>query len=351
METVKQNRLSTTDWFIICTIVLLLFISIFVLYSVAPAIFPSYYVYIVIALILFFVFLKIDFEIFVSFSAHLYIFTIILLVITLILGQVTRGAIRWIPLGGLTFQPSEILRPFILLHLAKYATDAEMDLKRLVKLGILFIIPFLLILIQPSLGVALVMALGFLGAIFGSPIKKRTLLLGFFVGLLLLPFSWFLLADYQKERVITFLNPYEDPQGSGYNSIQSMISVGAGGVLGRGLGQGVQTQLAFLPEKHTDFIFASISEELGFVGATLVLIAFFGLFMCLIKIVEKPVNLAARAYTTSVFLVFLAQTTIHIGMNMGMLPITGLPLPFVSAGGSALLGSMLTLAIAMKGRG
>jgi rod shape determining protein RodA len=328
----------------------LITLSNFVLRSVNPSIFPDYYIYIILSFLIFYLFLKIDFDIFLTFSKHLYILSIFALLLTLIIGQVTRGSIRWIPLGPITLQPSEVFRVFILLFLAKYATEKEIDIRRIIKLFIYFIIPFLLILIQPSLGVAVVTAIGFLGIVFASSINKRILLSGILVMLVLAPLTWFLLAPYQKDRISTFLNPYSDPLGSGYNSIQSTISVGAGRLFGRGLGQGVQTQLAYLPEKHTDFIFAATSEEMGFFGASLILLSFIVIFYSLVKIIENPVNQAARVFVTAVFFIFLSQTFVHVGMNMGIVPITGLPLPFVSAGGSALLGSFLSLAIAMKAR-
>ncbi len=317
-----------------------------VLNSIAPYVFPSHYVYLALALILFFVCTRIDFDIFVAFSPHLYILSIVLLVTTLIIGQVTRGAVRWIPLGVLTIQPSEVIRAFLLLYFSKYLTEEELNTKRLFKLFFLFFVPFILILIQPSLGVAALTGIGFVGILLSSSIEKKYFLMGLGTAAGIIPVVWFLLAPYQKQRVTGFLNPETDPLGSGYNSIQSMISIGSGGIFGRGLGEGVQTQLAFLPEKHTDFIFAAVSEEIGFAGSFLVFAALFVVFFVLIHIIGHAKNPTARAYTTGVFLVLFAQTAIHIGMNMGLLPITGVPLPFVSAGGSSLLGTAIALAIA-----
>lgn len=334
----------------ICVLILII-ISNFVLRSINPSIFPDYYFYIITSLLVFYLLYKIDFEVLMTFSRHLYVVSILFLIITLVLGQVTRGSIRWIPLGPITIQPSEVFRLFILLFLAKYATEKEIDVVRFIKLVLYFIVPFLLILVQPSLGVAVITGIGFLGIIFASSVNKRVLLVGFLLLIITIPFTWLLLAPYQKTRITTFLNPYNDPLGTGYNSIQSTISVGSGKLFGRGLGQGVQTQLAYLPEKHTDFIFAAISEELGFLGASLILISFAVLFYNLIMIIENPVNLAARAFVSAIFFIFLSQTFIHVGMNIGIVPITGLPLPFVSAGGSALLGSFISLAVAMKAKG
>lgn len=346
----RLSKLIFEDRAIIFCVLVLLTISNFVLRSIVPNIFPDYYFYIIASFVIFYIFFKIDFEVFTAFSGHLYALSIFFLMLTLILGQVTRGSVRWIPLGNITLQPSEIFRAFILLYLAKYATAKELDIKRFVKLIILFSFPFILILVQPSLGVSVITGIGFLGILFASSIDKKLLLYVFLLAVFAIPTMWFLLAPYQKERVIAFLNPYKDPLGSGYNSIQATISVGSGRFFGRGLGQGAQTQLAYLPEKHTDFIFAAISEELGFLGSSLTLLSFGVLFFFLIRIISNPQSITARAYVTGVFLIFLAQTFIHIGMNMGIVPITGLPLPFVSSGGSDLLGSFISLSIAMKTR-
>jgi rod shape determining protein RodA len=158
------------------------------------------------------------------------------------------------------------------------------------------------------------------------------------------------MADYQKARILTFLDPGKDPYGAGYNSIQAMITVGAGKFLGRGLGKGVQTQLSFLPERHTDFIFASIAEEMGFFGTFLLLVGLLFLFWRLSGIITDARSPSARAFVAGVFLTLFVQTFVHIGMNMGLLPITGVPLPLVSAGGSSLLGTSLAFALALTCR-
>jgi rod shape determining protein RodA len=298
----------------------------------------------------FFVFLQIDFDILAIFSNHLYIISIFLLILPLVIGQVTRGAIRWIPIGPLTIQPSEIVRPFLLLFFANYLTKKEFNPKRAIFLIVLVLLPLLLILIQPSLGVAALTFVGFFGVLLASPVRKKYFLAGVLLFILLIPILWTVLAPYQKERIVSFLDPYSDPQGVGYNSIQSMISVGSGRLFGRGLGEGIQTQLAFLPEKHTDFIFAATAEELGFVGAIFLLLGLFIIFNRLIKTVENPVNPTSRAYASGLFLVLFLEATIHIGMNMGLLPITGVPLPLVSAGGSSYLATMVGLAISINAR-
>ncbi|KKU02897.1 MAG: Cell elongation-specific peptidoglycan biosynthesis regulator RodA [Candidatus Woesebacteria bacterium GW2011_GWE1_45_18] len=164
------------------------------------------------------------------------------------------------------------------------------------------------------------------------------------------PLFWQIMQPYQRERILTFVNPESDPYGAGYNALQSMISVGSGRLLGRGLGKGVQTQLAFLPEKHTDFIFAAVGEELGFLGAGLLLLGGFFILSRLVSIVENASSPAGRAYVSGFFLTLLVQTFVHVGMNVGLLPITGVPFPLVSAGGSSLLGTFIGLGIAFGAR-
>ncbi len=332
---------------IILTATFLIIYSVIILNSIARFVFPGYFIYIVAAILCFIAFSQIDFDILAIFSKHFYIISILLLLITLAIGQVTRGSVRWIPLGPVNIQPTELVRPFLLIFFAQFLTNKEVTLKRLLQAVVLFLIPFILIWMQPSLGVAILTTVGFAGTLLASSVSKKLLFVLVGVLVLTLPVVWFFLQPYQRSRVKSLIEPNSDTASS-YNSIQSMISVGSGKTSGRGLGEGIQTQLAFLPERHTDFIFASISEELGFVGSLLLMSAEFFILYQLIRILENEKNngtLATRSFITGVFLAFFLQTFVHIGMNMGMLPITGLPLPLVSAGGSSLVATMTTLGI------
>lgn len=318
-----------------------------ILNSLDKTIFPTYYIYIAVAMIFFVIFSMIDFDIITLFSKHLYIISVILLLITLIVGRVTRGTVRWIQVGPGSFQPAEIVRPFLILFFAGYLGSGGIDVKKMGKAVALLAIPVILILAQPSLGVSILTIAGFLGVILAGKFNKKYVFVIMFLGLALIPVVWKIMAPYQKERIVAFLNPESDPRGSGYNSIQATIAAGSGRVFGTGLGKGIQTQLAFLPEKETDFIFASIAEELGIVGAGLVLIATFIILLRIIHFMENSASPAARAYLSGFFVVYLIQVFVHVGMNMGMLPITGLPLPLVSSGGSSLLATMIGLGIAV----
>ena len=268
----------------------------------------------------------------------------------IIIGQVTRGTIRWLSFGALNVQPAEIVRPFILLFFAKYLYEKDLTFKRILTTFVLLVIPLFLILIQPSLGVTVLTAAGFLGVLLASDVDKKKIGIFFLGVLLLMPVGWFVLAPYQRARIGVFLSPQKDPYGAGYNSLQSMIAVGAGKWTGRGLGQGVQTQLAFLPERHTDFIFASIAEELGFVGATLILAGVFFVLWRITKTIDNAQGAEARAFASGIFLTLFLQTLVHVGMNMAIFPITGVPLPLVSAGGSSLVATMISLGMVWSAR-
>lgn len=329
------------------SILFLLILSVVLLNSIAHTLFPSYFIYIVIAVIAFWFFSQIGFEIVSIFSKHLYVTSISLLLLTLIIGSVTRGTVRFIPLGPLSFQPAELIRPFLLVFFANYLTNSQISVKKILKAIALLILPVLLILVQPSLGVSVLTVIGFFGIILASNFNKKYILTGLAVIMLLLPVFWQIMVPYQKQRILTFMNPGSDTLGTGYNSLQSRIAAGSGKLFGRGLGRGVQTQLLFLPEKQTDFIFAAAGEELGFFGTGLMLLATFLILLNLTRYMEYSVNPAARAYISGFFLTYLLQVFVHAGMNLGMLPVTGIPFPLVSAGGSSLLATMIGLGIAL----
>ncbi len=324
-------------------VTLTLIFSLLVLNSIAEYSLRQHILYILLGSLLFIIFSAIDFEVLSIFANHFYIGSLFLLILPLIIGQIKRGAVRWIDIMGFTVQPAEIVRPFLLIFFATYLTQKELSFRRILRACFLVLIPVFLVAIQPSLGVAILTFMGFLGTLLASGINKKNFLIMGVLIILFLPLLWFVLAPYQRQRLESFINPHIDPTGAGYNSIQSMISVGSGGLWGRGLGQGAQTQLFFLPERHTDFVFASICEELGFVGAMLVIGIFVFILYRISKILGEARNFASRSFIFGIFLILLSQTTIHIGMNLGLLPITGVPLPLVSLGGSSLVGTMIGL--------
>ena len=327
-------------------------LSMVILNSVSPTLFPQYYIFVVLGVLIFYISSSIDFEVYNTFSVWLFVLSIILLVLPIVFGEVTRGVVRWIPIGNFTLQPAEVVRPFIFIFFASLLSTKyeQLSVRRIVNVSLLFLLPFVLIFVQPSFGVAMVTLVGFVGILLAVNFRKQLLLYVPILGLLSLPAVWFVLAPYQKERILTALSASPDPLGAGYNSIQALISVGSGMLTGRGLGSGVQTQLSFLPERHTDFVFAAISEELGFLGAFFAVTIIFILMYRVISSLQQSQSLTARAFIAGVFLSLLAQITVHIGMNVGLLPITGLPLPLISAGGSSFLGTCLMLGMVISAR-
>ncbi len=308
--------------------------SFVVLRGIAPFVFPTYFVYIIVAVISFLIFSQIGFDVLSEFSIHFYIGSIIFLILPLIIGQVTRGVVRWIPLGPVAIQPSELVRPFLFVFFANQLTRQHLKFSDFVKLTGLFLLAAFLILVQPSLGVTILTCFGYLGIVLATTFNKRYLIMLIGGAVLFIPVLWYFLQPYQRARIVSFDN---------YNSIQATISVGSGKVTGEGLGKGTETQLAFLPEKQTDFIFASVAHELGFVGAGLVLLVIFFLLYRVLAAISESYNPAARSFISGIFLALLVQTLVHVGMNMGILPITGVTLPLVSAGGSSLVATATAL--------
>lgn len=268
-----------------------------------------------------------------------YIASIIFLSVSY-LGPAIRGATRWITIAGVQLQPSELVKPLLLLG---FAWAMKMYPPRSVK-GILvqcglFIIPFLLVFRQPDLGSSIVYGVMWLCMMIAAGFPIRYVIAGFLIATLLIPLGWRGLHDYQQSRIRTFVNPAVDPKGAGYNAIQAMIAVGSGQLFGRGLGRGTQSHLRFLPEYHTDFIFATLVEELGFFGGSILLVAYGALLWRIVRplVVGVIEAMVPFVYSVGLFSMILTQIVINAGMNMGLIPITGITLPLVSYGGSSLL--------------
>lgn len=317
--------------------------------SVSPGSYPNHFFHVLLGALVFLFFAKLDTRILRELASSFYVLSLLLLAVTLFIGTVTRGSVRWIELGPVNIQPSEIVKPLLVVFFAWLVTR-EGDGKRFLAAAAALVLAALLILVQPDLGSALVVIAGFLGVIFLAGISVRLLLAALVGAVISSPILWGLLADYQRQRIASFLNPASDPLGSGYNAIQAIIAVGSGGFFGRGLGQGTQSQLAFLPERHTDFIFAALAEELGFLGSLLVVAAFGFLLLRLLGLLKDAEENFHRALLGGIFFIVFTQASINIGMNLGMLPITGIPLPFVSAGGSSLVSMSALLGIASSSK-
>ncbi len=317
-----------------------------IIQSVQPNLFISQLVFYLIGFAIYFVFSQIDFEIYRPFKLIIYFVSCFLLLGVFVLGVESRGAVRWIEIAGFRLQLSEILKPFLLLSFASFLTDTPpKKFKDLVKICLFCLAPIYLVLKQPDLGSALIYAIAFAGIVFVARIPFVYILSAFFFFTFTLPVGWKFLHDYQRDRILSFLNPASDPQGASYNAIQAVIAVGSGMITGKGLGHGTQSQLLFLPEKHTDFIFASLVEELGLLGGTILLFFYALIIYRLLKIISNSCDLFGNLYMTGVLFMLLGQIFINVGMNIGLVPVTGITLPLVSYGGSSVLALMITLGI------
>lgn len=329
------------DLKIIIPILILFGFSLTSLGAISSKLAISQIIFFLIGSFLFYFFSKFDYKNHQHLINIYSISSLILLILPFLFGAVTRGAVRWIQIGSLTLQPSEIIKPFLIVIFAFLVSKKPDFLKYL---AFLFL-PAFLVFKQPDLGSALVVTAVWFGILFASDFPlylPLSLLLG---GLGLSPLVYKFLKPYQQQRIISFLNPYTDPKKSGYHIIQSTIAVGSGGLWGRGLGHGTQSQLQFLPERHTDFIFALIAEELGLIGSVILLITIFFLLKHLLSIARYAPDKFSQLIIVGVFTMLFFQSAINIAMNLGLLPITGITLPLVSAGGSSVLATMISLGI------
>ena len=280
-----------------------------------------------------------------------YFFVLFLLVVVLLLGQEGMGAKRWLVFGSLRIQPSEIMKVALILVLARWIArripDQELGVKELVVPMAITIVPIVLIAMGPDLGTALVLLLMFSVVIFYKKIKWKTAGIFVLAGLVSGPLMYhFKLKEYQKKRIMTFLNPGQDSQGSGYNAIQSKIAIGSGQLVGKGLMKSSQASLQYLPENHTDFIFSIFSEEHGFLGALLIITLYAVLLMRFLWLADSVPRVFDATVLVGLMSMFFWHIFINMSMVTGMMPIVGLPLPYMSYGGSSLLAFNLCCGMA-----
>lgn len=310
--------------------------------------------WIVLSLVCFFLMLVIDYRWYVRFSYVFYVLGIVLLALVLVVGRTGMGAQRWINLGFLSFQPSEFFKLFFVAALSRYLSgldpEEELDFRRMMKLvaGI-FIIPAVLIIKQPDLGTMLLLLFVFSAMVLTAGLKRKIIIMTVIFGLIAVPvggkFAWDKLKGYQKNRIIAFMDPQADPKGIGYHIKQSKVSVGAGGLVGKGYLKGTQGPYRFLPENHTDFIFSIFAEEWGFLGS----LSLFSLYLFIIwrgfDTARSSRDSDGRFLALGVTYMFSFYFIINVGMTLGLMPVVGIPLPLMSYGGTALLSNFLALSM------
>ena len=282
----------------------------------------------------------------------IYAAALVLLLLVPVLGSMSGGVRRWIQFGGFSLQPAEFVKIGLILVLARlyHRTEppAGYRIRDILLPGAFVAVPAGLILLQPNLGTAVTLGLLFLSVTFAAGIRLRALAVLGVVGSSALPFVWAYMKPYQQRRVLSFLQPDLDPLGAGYHIIQSKVAVGSGMVWGKGFLLGTQTRLDFLPEKHTDFIFAVLAEEWGFVGAVALLALYGGLLVRLLVVAANARERFGLLLTVGVVGIVFWQLVINLGMNVGLLPVVGVPLPLLSYGGSSLVTVMLGLGLALN---
>jgi len=290
----------------------------------------------------------IDYHTLVGHAFVFYFLSLVLLVLVLLVGKQVFGSRRWIGYGGFHLQVSEFVKIVLILLIARYMAELKgdrLEASDLFKVTGLVLVPMLLVIRQPDLGTALAY-LPILGAgVLFAGLRWRYLVVIALVVALVLPLSWHFLKDYQKARLVSFLDPSQDPQGSGYQVIQSKIAVGSGGMWGKGVTRGSQTQLQFLPVPHTDFIFSAFAEEHGFVGVVVTLGLYFVLLMQMVQNAQTAPDRAGLYICMGVCALLLFHILVNIGMVVGRMPVTGIPLPLMSYGGSNSLSFFLMLGL------
>lgn len=339
----------TNKIIIVAPALILLAVSLLSLRSVAAEAFNSQLIFCLICLATAWLISRLDYQLYTFSPWPYYFLGLILLSITFFWGDTIRGSTRWLNLFGFSLQTSELIKPLMLLFIATYLpTHYPTNLVNILKYLGLILIPTALVFIQPDLGSAMVILLMCLSGLIAAGVPLRQLAIVSLCFLISLPLIFLMLKPFQRNRLESYFNRSPDVLGSGYNALQAKIAVGSGKFIGRGLGQGTQSHLRYLPERQTDFIFASIVEELGFIGGSLVLSCYALMFVGLAKTAKQAKTETGSIICLIALFVLLIQVFVNIGMNMGLVPITGITLPLISAGGSSLISFAIILGITLS---
>ncbi|MES2315805.1 MAG: rod shape-determining protein RodA [Patescibacteria group bacterium] len=344
------------DWLLLIFILPIVVAGLLTMKSFAPGegagdFFTRQLVWLTISLAVFFIFSFIDFRFLKRTDVLIGIFSLfsVILLLLFVVGHVAHGAKAWFNLGLFSFQPVDMMKLVLVLILSKYFSRRHVeirDTKHIFISGLYTLIPLILVLLQPDFGSAMILLCIWLGMVLVSGISKTHLLVVFATGAMVFILLWsFAFAPYQKARIMNFLNPLSDIHGSGYNAFQSTIAVGSGELTGKGLGFGTQSRLRFLPEPETDFVFAAFAEEWGFIGSLLLLILYLLVISRILYTASYGATNFEILFGMGIAIFLMSHILINVGMNVGLLPITGIPLPFMSYGGSHLLTEFMGLGI------
>ncbi len=356
MLRVDRRLLQNVDWALLATALFIVALSVLSMWNLAPgrgstALAWRQLSWVGIGLVALLVVASVDYRSLVRIAPAFYVVGVSLLVVVFVLGRTVSGARRWIHLGPITFQPSELFKLIFVLTLAwALASRPGEPLVRGTVMGTLALlgVPFLLVVRQPDLGTALVLIPVVAAVLVGVGVRLRVLGAFALAGLATLPLGWFALKPYQRDRLLVYLDPFRDPLGTAYNVIQAKIAIGSGQLLGKGVSGATQSRLAFLPERHTDFIFAVFAEMWGFIGCLVLIVAYGLLVLRGFEIAASTRDPRGRVLALGVTVVLAAQILINLGMVTGLLPVVGIPLPLMSYGGSSMVASLMGLGLLLS---
>jgi len=342
------------DWAVLTAVLFLCAVGLLNLVSAAPS---TAFIYrqslsMAVSLGVLILIARMDYRLFERMAYPVYAVSLLLLIITLLKGEWVGGSRAWLRLGPLSMQPSEFVKIGTILALAKHfherRTGGPYNLKELAQPLLIGLLPAVLIMLQPDLGTTAMLILIVGCIILFVGVRRRILVVGVTLVFLLAPLSWFFMAPHQKDRIRAFINPHVDPAGIGYNVIQSMVAVGSGKLAGKGYRLGSQTALKYLPERHTDFVFSVLGEEWGFLGGMLVLAVFFFILIWGVRIAASAKDRFGALVSLGVVMMIFWHTLVNIAMALGAFPVVGIPLPFMSYGGSFLLTVMVGVGLMMS---
>jgi rod shape determining protein RodA len=349
------TKIQSISYPLLGLIAILFLVGLAALYSISDGDFNSWPIKhsqrFILGLIIFFIVILLDLRIIFGYAYVIFFLSIVTLAIIPFFGIESNGATRWISIAGISLQPSEFAKYTLILALAKYFHSINSDssfIKTLIIPLIITIVPVFFVITQPDLGTALIILLGGISLLWISGLNYKYFIAGVFAIICSLPVLWQYLKDYQKDRVLTFFNPERDPLGNGYHIMQSKIALGSGGIFGKGYMEGTQSHLNFLPEMQTDFIFTMLGEEFGFIGTLLLLLVYAALIMISIRLALKSRSLFSKYLSLGICNVFFIYVFVNIGMVTGLLPVVGVPLPFISYGGSSMLAVMFGFGLLMN---
>ena len=327
-------------WFLPATLVILGLLSVLTLSSIAPELASRQLIFFLLGGGVFFSISRLSWKQVTNASVLGYVLTVFLLILTLVVATQTRNTARWIHFGSVfSLQPSQLAIPLVGLYISSLVAHSKnLTLRNILTWAGVVLVPGVLILVQPNLGTTTIYLASLALLVSFLPVTRKQILSMFVIGCATVLIAWlFILKPYQKQRITSFMSPSADSAGANYNAQQSMIAVGSGQFWGRGLGQGVQSHLRFLPERQTDFIFASIAEEFGFIGSVVVISIYTGILLFLLRAAQYAQSDSARYFIYIITAQIAIQTSVNIGMNVGLVPITGVTLPLLSYGGSSVL--------------